>query len=304
MWLLNTPETIKKYNKFNKFFDKNYRMTKKVYTERELMSSNDIKEFDDITTFICESDVIWSPDTTEGFDNGYFLNFPSTENKTRIAYAASIGNTNFSDENKEKFRKLVNRLDAISIREIQGVEFTQNFTNKNVRCVLDPTLLLKAEDYEDIIKEPKEKGYVLVYNCLSNNKAMVKAAKKLADSMNLQLIEISTFILNRRLKCGKVKIDIGVEEFLGLFKNASFVVTNAFHGTCFSLIFGKDFYTYSRSDKDSRMTSILKQLGIEERFVEQNTRKLENKPINYKDVNCKLDTLREESIKYLLENIK
>ena len=74
-----------------------------------------------------------------------------------------------------------------------------------------------------------------------NDKKMLKQAKELSQKLNLKLIEISVFSENRLFFNHKIKNGIGIEEFLGYFKNASFIVTNAFHGLCFSLIFKKNF---------------------------------------------------------------
>ena len=188
------------------------------------------------------------------------------QDKNKISYAACIGYTKFSEKRQEKFRELLKNFDAISVREVQGTEFTQQFTDKKVYNVLDPTLLLDAKDYQDIITPPKEQGYVLVYNCLKNNKKMVRDAKKVARDLGLKVIEVSVYYGNFYLD--KVKISAGIEEFLGYFQNASYVFTNAFHGVCFSLIFKKDFYTYARGTKDSRVTSLLHLMDLDDKFLQ------------------------------------
>ncbi|MCI8338194.1 MAG: polysaccharide pyruvyl transferase family protein [Lachnospiraceae bacterium] len=259
-WLGNFFPNIVKYNKFMNFFQQHYRSTRR-YTEKQLKKAK--LDFD---TIVCESDVIWSPHSTQGFDNGFFCNLPSMQDKNKISYAACIGYTKFSEKRQEKFRELLKNFDAISVREVQGTEFTQQFTDKKVYNVLDPTLLLDAKDYQDIITPPKEQGYVLVYNCLKNNKKMVRDAKKVARDLGLKVIEVSVYYGNFYLD--KVKISAGIEEFLGYFQNASYVFTNAFHGVCFSLIFKKDFYTYARGTKDSRVTSLLHLMDLDDKFLQ------------------------------------
>lgn len=291
-WLVSFFPNIVKYNKFMDFFQKHYRMTERQYDEKKLKKAN--LDFD---TIVCESDVIWSPHSTQGFDNAFFCNLPSMQDKNKISYAACIGYTKFSDKRKERFRELLKNFDAISVREIQGTEFTQQFTDKKVYNVLDPTLLLDAEDYEDIVIPPKEQGYVLVYNCLKNNKKMVLDAKKTAKELGLKVIEISVYYYNFYLD--KVKTTIGIEEFLGYFKNASYVFTNAFHGVCFSIVYRKDFYTYARGTKDSRVTSILHLLGLDSKFLQNDEELPAISSIDYDRVYENLDRERKSSQYFL-----
>lgn len=293
-WLVNFFPNIRKYNKFQRFFNNHYRKTKCQYDEQIL--TNAILDFD---TIICESDVIWSPHSTEGFDNGYFCNMPSMQGKNKIAYAACIGYTNFTEKRQERFRELLKNFDALSVREIQGTEFTQGFTDQKVYNVLDPTLLLDAEDYEKVIKPPKEKDYILVYNCLKNNRQMLKDAKKIAKEKNLKVIELSVYWHN--FYRNKVKLDVGIEEFLGYFQNASYVLTNAFHGVCFSLIFKKDFYTYARGTKDSRVTSILHLLELDYKFIDNEEKLPPLKEIDYENVYRNLERERKSSAKFLFD---
>ena len=293
-WLVCFFPNIIKYNKFMKFFKNHYRTTKIQYDEALL--SNALLDFD---TVICESDVIWSPHSTQGFDNGFFCNLPSMKGKNKISYAACIGYTKFSEKRQARFRELLRNFDAISVREIQGTEFTQQFTDKKVYNVLDPTLLLDAQDYEDIISPPKEQGYVLVYNCLKNNKKMVLDAKKTAKELGLKVIEISVYYYNFYLD--KVKTTIGIEEFLGYFQNASYVFTNAFHGVCFSLIFKKDFYTYARGTKDSRVTSILHLLELDEKFLQNDEELPAITSIDYEKVYEHLNRERKTSQDFLFQ---
>lgn len=291
-WLVSFFPNIKKYKKFQRFFEKHYRMTKCQYTEAILRNA----QFD-FDTIICESDVIWSPHSTQGFDNGFFCNLPSFQGLNKISYAACIGYTNFSEKRQERFRELLKNFDAISVREIQGTEFTQQFTDQKVYNVLDPTLMLDAEDYEDIVIPPKETGYVLVYNCLKNNKKMLRDAKKTAKEKGLKVIEISVYYYNFYMN--KVKTTIGIEEFLGYFKNADYVFTNAFHGVCFSLIYKKNFYTYARGTKDSRVTSILHLLELDSKFLQNDQELPALEDIDYEKVYRNLERERKSSSDFL-----
>lgn len=293
-WLGYSIPNLTRYRKFMKFFDEKYRMTRCQYDEQLLGEA--IFDFD---TIVCESDVIWSPHSTQGFDNGFFCNLPSLKGKNKIAYAACIGYTKFSEKRQNRFRELLKNFDAISVREIQGAEFTKQFTDKPVYNVLDPTLLLDAQDYAKIAVKPKESGYLLVYNCLKNNRKMLEDAERIAKERGLKVIEISVFYTNVFLN--KVKLRIGIEEFLGYFQHADYVLTNAFHGVCFSVINKKEFYTYARGTKDSRVTSILHLLNLDDRFLENEQELPELPEIDYDDVYKHLNRERESSAKFLTD---
>ncbi len=291
-WLLNLLHNKIKYDKFMRFFDKHYRKTKCQYTEKILRNAQ--LKFD---TVICESDVIWSPHTTENFEDAFFCNLPSMRGMRKIAYAPSIGYYNFTQERQVQFRSLLKNIDFISCREIQGTEFTRQFTDKPVTNVLDPTLLLDSADYDGICQPPRDKGYVLVYNCLKNNHKMIRDAKKIARARNLKVVELSVYIHNKLDH--KTVVSAGIEEFIGYFKHADFVVTNAFHGVCFSLVFKKDFFTYARGTKDSRVTSILSLLGLNDRFLLNTDELPPLAPIDYTAVYQLLDEERRKSRAYL-----
>ena len=293
-WLGYFFPNLTRYKKFMNFFDTKYRMTNCQYDEALLS-----KALFDFDTIVCESDVIWSPHSTQGFDNGFFCNLPSMRGKNKISYAACIGYTNFSEKRQARFRELLKNFDSISVREIQGTEFTQEYTDKPVVNVLDPTLLLDAEDYAKIAVKPKEKHYLLVYNCLKNNRKMLEDAHKIAKERGLEVIEISVFYTN--IFRNKVKLSIGIEEFLGYFMHADFILTNAFHGVCFSLINKKSFYTYARGTKDSRVTSILHLLHLDDRFLQNDQEMPAVTEIDYDDVYKHLQAEREKSAKFLTD---
>ena len=101
--------------------------------------------------------------------------------------------------------------------------------------------------------------------------------------------------------------DIGPIEFINLIKYAEYVCTDSFHGTVFSIINHKDFFTFSRYEKEvqestnTRLVSLLKLLGLENRM--NNDEIMNATIINYDDVDIKLLKLRENSLTYLKDAI-
>jgi len=251
---------LKKYNKFNDFFLRHYTMTDTVYTSKTLLKTETIEGMN-ITTFVTESDVTWKSYYDGDFDPGFFLDFKAAEGRRKIAYAPSLSSKPYSEKDTERFLELTKDFESISCRESIGAEYLKKITGREVEWCLDPTLLLEAEDYEKIAVTPKESGYILLYNCMKNDRRMVRQAEAFAKSKGLQLIEVSNFYENRLKFNHKVITDAGIEEWLGYFKNADFVICNAFHGFCFSVIFRKQVLLFERDGSDFRMRSITEGLG-------------------------------------------
>lgn len=105
---------------------------------------------------------------------------------------------------------------------------------------IDPTFLLNSEDWSKVCAEPISKEpYILVYFMQSNNAAytVVETIKK---KLGYPVVDISRYGYAPDF-IDKTLVDVGPEDFLGLFRNATYVCTNSFHGLAFSTIFNKAF---------------------------------------------------------------
>lgn len=297
LWSIYTPSNIIKYDKVEKFIKKNFDKTAVKYTEDKLS-----KETLNYDVLICESDVIWDPNHYDsGFEKTFFFAHNNMKDKKKIAYAASLGNAEFSDHHKKEYRQLLKNMDYISVREKYAVEFTQQFTNKPVEYVLDPTLLLEAKDYEKIIAENKIKNnYLLIYFPLGYDTKLINQAREYAKKNNLEVIELSRYVWNKFRH--KVYDTAGIEEFLALIKNAEVIFTNSFHGVCFSIIFEKEFYAFSRKT-GRKIENICETFGLQGRFIKKNEFN-ECEAIDYKKVNEVLNTKRVQSIQYLVRALE
>lgn len=76
-------------------------------------------------------------------------------------------------------------------------------------------------------------------------------------------------------------------------------MTNSFHATVFSIIFGKKFCTFPTKNSSSRMRDLLKNIGLEKRIWSEQFRLDEE--IDYKKVQLKLIAFSEKSKQYLKE---
>lgn len=283
----------KRWEKFDKFIKELVDYEEKVHINEEELEKLDI-DF-----WICGSDQIWNTEITRGFNRGFFLDF-TTKGK-KISYAVSMGINKLPTEHEKYFKDSLNKLDNISVREDTLKEYAEKFTNKKIVRVIDPTLLLEEEDYENLILDNKYGDYVLIY-ALGPDERLTKIANKIAKEKNVKIIELNDK-RNENYFCEQIS-DAGPDEFLTLIKNAKAIITNSFHGTIFSIIFQKEFYTITRLNRNSRMESILKIVDMEDRLIDK-VEELENiKEQDYKKSYDKLKSEKEKSRDFLKKALK
>lgn len=228
-WIRTISDRKERGRKFRRFIKTYGDLTATHLTYRQLKSERD--SFD---LLICGSDQIWNPLLTFGPSKAYFLKFAGIKTR-KISYAASVGNPPCF---KNKIAKYIRELDAISIRERQ--EWLEKSINLIPEQHIDPTFLLNSEDWSKVCAEPISKEpYILVYFMQSNNAAytVVETIKK---KLGYPVVDISRYGYAPDF-IDKTLVNVGPEDFLGLFRNAAYVCTNSFHGLAFSIIFNKAF---------------------------------------------------------------
>lgn len=288
---LTLKSRVKKKSRFNEFSKENLKITDRCKSYKDIDSLN-------YDAYICGSDQIWNSNITNKINDVYFCAFNKDSNVKKITYAASMGKTNYSKEEEKYFKENLKNLTHIGVREVQLKEYTKNFTDKKVVQVLDPTLLLKADRWKMVSKEYKiDKKYLLIYSLEINNK-ILDAAELIANEYDLQIVIIGNKSVKKESKY-IVLDDIGPAEFLGVFENCEYVITNSFHGTCFSIINEKKFYTIPHSSAGARMISLLETLGIEKRLITDISEIDLKDTIDYLKVNKKLEIERQQSLQFL-----
>lgn len=201
---------------------------------------------------IVGSDQVWRPKYNYRITN-MFLDF--CENRKalkRIAYAASFGvdKWEYSIKQTDDCANLAQKFDAISVREESGVKLCKANFGVDATWVLDPTMLLDKEDYCEVCKDvPAAKERFLAAYVLDKNDAIRTQCESIASERGLTL---KFFEANSNAS-------LSISEWLAMFRDASYVVTDSFHGTVFSIIFGKEFKClYNKSRGSARFDSLLK----------------------------------------------
>lgn len=289
--ILQKPYKIRK-NKIDNFIKRNMNLSNEIYNHQKLSDASLPYKI-----MICESDVIWS---NGFFDDAYFMALDSMHNMRKIAYAPSMADCKLTDDKIEKLPSYLDGIDYISGRESYECQFLRQYTNKDIQHVCDPVLLLDAEDYSPYIAPRMIKEqYIILYLPADNNLYLRKCAKEYAKKRKIKIIEIDSK-LNIKLS-HKCIITAGVEEFLSLIKYSEACFTNSFHAVCFSIIFKRELYVFTRSTK-GKCEDILSKLGMENRFFEDNY--CEQKLINYIEVENRLNCWKKDSQEWVLNAIK
>lgn len=286
--------------KFRQFLSAHLDFSDKCDTLPELEALNDKFDY-----FVCGSDQIWAP---SGFDPHYFFDFVHDDNK-KIAYAPSVGLPRIEkDEVKKEMARLCSLFAHLSTRESSGSRIIHDLTGREVRTVLDPTLLLQKDDWErfesgrtGIPRHP----YLLVY-MLGLNKENWRKVYQISRALNLK-VRIIPVYKKDYLRRGCIKEPIGPAEFLSLVHSASFVCTDSFHGTAFSIVYKKPFIVFERfTDNDpinqnSRIYNILDILELNERLNRQSEPVMPERlrSVDFSTADRCLNAQRTQSLAYL-----
>lgn len=252
--------------------------------------------------YIVGSDQVWNSQLSKGtLDPAFFLDFAT--NKKKISYASSMGRSDVSENELNCMRDYLMNFTHISVREESAKQLLNKVGVENVEVVLDPVFLLGRRDYETLAKPVKYENYVLIYS-FEKNPVIEDLAQKIAQNKKIKIIEVGTY--RSKYSNDKYLQNIGVEEFLSLLKNASFVITSSFHGTAFSVLLNKQFVSVAPSIRGTRLENIVNILGIKERLItKKDCYDLEEllKPIDYEAVNHLVNLHSEKSRSFLEDTI-
>lgn len=283
---------------FRKRCDSFNRFISEVCLENEdrILGVKDIADYK-CDAFVVGSDQVWNSDLTGGLDPVYFLAFPT--NAKKFFYGCSTGEQVIREQELPFFRKYLAEALAVSTREAELAIDISKKCGIQASCVVDPTLLLSVEDYNRLIAEkghikPKDR-YVLAYFIYEDKKTQT-IAEYIARTLGIELIEFRCFY-RRDLRSHSQMVDKGPADFLRFVREAEFVVTNSFHGTVFSLIFQKQFY--SVYDVDSRKEGLLKIAGVEHRHIKSPKDVNLRDTIDYSVVESGINEARKKSENYL-----
>lgn len=286
------------------------RMRKKYLKMTSRCSSHvDLKKIS-ADAFITGSDQVWGPMMNGVYDSAYFLQFVGKDSR-KLAYAASFGKTKFDESTVVAYKKMLSEYDKIAVREKSAVSLLEEWgLNNCLGQVLDPTLLLDMSQWTNLLIKKndfdkyKDLKYILVYQ-IHNDPKLSGYAKRLAKHTGMELLRVNP-MLHQALRGGKFICSPDLSEFLSLVANASCIVTDSFHGTCFSINFGKQFIEILPNNATgTRNQSILELTGLSDRILcDFNDYSLVDKVIDYSKVNELLEVERRKSLEVIRSMIQ
>ena len=297
----------------NAFIDTNIHRTPKIYSAPGFKRQANRGRFD---AFVVGSDQCWRPKYNRFLD-AMFLDFATEEKVKRIAYAASFGTDKweFSPARTAECAQLAQRFDFVSLREDSGVELCREHFGIEASHVLDPTMLLDAEDYVALIRKadvPRSTGNLFNY-VLDPDERIDAFIRRIAKDKGLEAFRVLPLKQQENRSKNDVRHHIedcvypGVETWLRAFMDADMTIVDSFHGAVFSIIFNKDFWVIGNAGRgQARFTSLLREFGLEDRLLD--VEKLDNvqvdKAICWEAVNARLEQRRNECKNLLLESLK
>lgn len=275
-------------------------ISKKKYTDRTFPSVQN-----DYDKIIAGGDQLWNCKINYYNENNFlpFIN----DKRRKAVYAASLAQDSMRKGFETRFRELAEGFGYVTTREERATEIIEELTDLKAPRVADPAFLLSAEEWSQLSvfeSERQNKEYIFVYQ-VQSDVAIVDYAEKLAKEKDLDII-YCPFPLRRQTKCKRYPY-MSPEKWLGYMKNANYVITDAFHGLVFALIFNRQFAVeisdYGK-DTHSRITNLLSRLELEDRLFSENTMIDIDKKIDYERINHFIEEDCQQSIIHIHKMMK
>ncbi|MDO4269910.1 MAG: polysaccharide pyruvyl transferase family protein [Eubacteriales bacterium] len=277
----------KRRKKFKKFTD--------AYIPTRYYGPKDIEHLaGQYRYFLIGSDQVWNPDLAANeFD---FACFAAQEQK--IAIAPSFGTNEIPELHKNRIGEHLKSFFRLSVREQSGAQMIRELTNLEAKVLVDPTMMLKREQWYRMVRQPKSidtsRPYIFSYflggKPPSTQKAIAGFMKKI-DAVEYSILD----------RASKELYTVDPGEFLWLIQHAALVCTDSFHATVFSILFDRPFAVFKRDgavDMFDRIETLLMTLGLEDRLPDV----LQEESVfdhNYTNAYEHLEEKRKEAIQYL-----
>lgn len=264
-------------------------------------------------SFVLGSDQLWNYYSVKENGNYFFLDFVHPD-KRKVAYATSFGHNRsfFPAERQIEIAKYLQQFTAISVREKDGINICRKTYGVDAVQALDPVFLCDVSSYDKVIKDADmqfESPYILAYilNPTEEKRAaLLYASSQLKLPLKVILDGQESYEENRKAMNldDSVLGTIGIEDWLYCFRNARFILTDSYHGMCFSIIFKKDFICFGNKKRGmSRFETLLSITKLNGRMIneilEKEINHLLNEHINYDNVNKRMQSEKEASLVWL-----
>ena len=254
--------------------------------------------------YLVGSDQTWNPFISKEKSKGFFLDF-GDDNAFRASYAASFGLSEWMDSKWicfDEAKQFLERFNLVSVRESSGLFLLrEKFEIKNVSQVIDPVLMFCH--YDELTGSIIQGDELILYK-LVNSVNFYQRALQISKCLECSVRSIGSIRIIKGVSCSYPE---SIEGWIRRIASARYVITDSFHGTVISLLYHRQFVVcVGNPELVTRIQSLLSLLGLEDRLfyddesVDNMIRCLDT-PINYDVIDEKLQSLRKESITYLVQ---
>lgn len=295
MHIKHSIRSIVKKDQFTNYFLFNRKIKwSRMYVNKDNISLNINSKYD---YFVIGSDQVWNPEFDFSSRNDYL---PFITDKPIVAYAASFG-VDHIEENQETIASDLKRMKSISVREKSGAKIVKELSGRDATVVVDPTLMLNAEEWMKLSKAPKKvdcnKPYILTYFLGGRSQKVNEECEKIAKENGLLLYHLME-------KESQELYSVGPSEFIYLIAHAQLILTDSFHASVFSFLFQKPFLVYTREDYGdsmmSRINTLFESFKLQRKFVNSGIAN-DLFECDYSDGYKQLEEEREKTRDYLIK---
>ena len=294
--VLGTPFILIRRRQFDRFYKKYLHKTPETFHSAAELAGLE-NRYD---KFISGSDQIWNAEHN-GQDAAFMLGFVHDRHK-KVSYASSFGMDTIPSELRSWYAEHLKGIGYLSTREQAGVNIIQNLLGRHAHLVLDPVFLLDASVWRRLIPNTKiGEHYTFYYLNAPFNLSDIERVTGYQDQSR-RILSTSVKPQDFIKRGQKITVSMGPEEFLQSIDQADLVVTTSFHCLAFALLFHKKFVAILSGDagRDERLLNLIKITGLEKRiFTPQMTKEDVDQPIDYLEVEKRLDAFRNYSANYL-----
>ena len=313
---------IERAKKENPMFAKNWEIRNKAFDQfaetffhvspycknREELS----KMAENYSAFLVGSDQLWRTDSVE---HGYYTLEWVPDHIRKIAYSTSIGVKEVPWFQVEKNKRFMNRFDHIALREQSACDLVYKLTGRKVPVVLDPTLLFTGDQWLEIQQqEPLTNGKYIFCYLLGDNPLQREFIKRVKEKTGYKIVALQQ--LDDYIPSDEGFADeapyVGPREFLNYIRNAEYVFTDSFHCSVFSILYKKNFFTFSRfaegakQSTNTRIDNLLHITGLEDRRMtkDKTVEDVISNKGSFEGVDTRLNAYRKSSMDYLHNALK
>lgn len=273
-----------------------FKFNQKINQHKTIIHSNDASEsikakLNSFDFILYGSDQIWNPDLPQ-YSDIFWGNYAPKEKN--ISISASIGRSTIPPKYYSEFCSGIKNFKAISVREETAKELIHHMSDRiNPAVLIDPTLMIDCQSWisiENKVDSPEK--YCVTYYL--GNESM-KFVNNIAEEKQCEIMDIGP------------SEPYGPGEFIYLIRNSNAVITDSFHASVFSILFGKELYIIQRKDQyasmNSRIDTLLNKLGIVPELIDSILH-IKKNAIYDKNVQKIINDEKCRFVSFLAENLK